>query len=61
MSIIVNVWLHAFVNLALADAEWLTECSNCFILWDRAPQYLLDRRLGGFQSQSGQSGKEKKL
>jgi hypothetical protein len=46
---------------ALGGGEWSASCPCCFTCGERAPQYSLDRRLGGPQSQSGHYKVEKNL
>jgi len=43
----VEVQLHAFLALTLGAVEWSASCPACCTLRERAPQYQLDRRLGG--------------
>jgi hypothetical protein len=43
-----EVQLHMFLNFAQHERKWL----------EKNPQYLLERRLNGSQSKSGNSGKE---
>jgi hypothetical protein len=47
-----EVCLHAFLTLALINV------SGQLYLQEKSPWYLLDRRLGRPQSQSGHGGKE---
>jgi len=58
----VEVQFHSFLTLALDVAEWSTSHPGHLTL-DKKPQYPLKRRLGGFQSESGQfrEGKKNKI
>jgi hypothetical protein len=51
-----DVYSNSFLILALVVGVWLASCQSQF-----TPQYSLDRRMGGPQSESGHSGKEKFL
>jgi len=44
----IQVYLHAFLTLALGEGEWLDSCP-----WPLYPRYPLDRRLGVPQSRYG--------
>jgi hypothetical protein len=50
----VNVYIHIFLTSALAGGEWSASRPGRFTSGDR----ILDRRLGGPQSQSGRLGEE---
>jgi len=54
----VEVYLHAFLTLALDGGEWSTSRNDRVTPGVRAP-YRLDRRLGELQSRSGSGGEEK--
>jgi hypothetical protein len=56
-----HVWIHIFLNSALVGGARSASCPCHFTSGKRAPQYPLDRRLGGPQSQSGWQGEEKIL
>jgi hypothetical protein len=51
-------WMYrcVFLTLALVGGEWSASLPDRFTLGERAPRYLLDRRVGGPQSQSGRRG-----
>jgi hypothetical protein len=51
--------LHTFLTSALDGGEWLVSMPPPLYPQDKSPQYPLDRRLGGPQSQSAY-GVEKK-
>jgi hypothetical protein len=51
--------LHAFLNSALDEGEWSASRPSRFTPKETAPQYSLERRLGGPQSQSGRGGGKK--
>jgi hypothetical protein len=55
----VEVKLYAFFTSALDGGEWSAACPGCFTPQGKNSFYLLDRRLGGSQSRSGSSGKER--
>jgi hypothetical protein len=48
-----NVQIHIFLTLALAGCEWSASRPGHFTPGERAPRYLLDRRLDGPQSRYG--------
>jgi hypothetical protein len=52
----VEVYLHAQLTLALDGGEWLASYPKHLT---HGKEYPLDSSLGGSQSQSGHSGKEK--
>jgi len=54
-----EVQFYSFLTLALDVAEWSTSYPGHLTL-DKEPQYPLNRRLGGSQSESGQLGEGKK-
>jgi len=55
----VEVRLHAFLTSELDGGEWSASRSRSLYLQGKSPRYLLDRRLGGPQGQSGYDGEEK--
>jgi hypothetical protein len=57
----VEVYLHAFLNLALDEGEWSASRPFRFTPGERAQRYPLDRRLGGLQSRSGRCGEDEKV
>jgi hypothetical protein len=54
----VDVQLHIFLTLALDGGECSVSDLSHFTPVERDPQYPLDTRLGGPQSQSGHDGEE---
>jgi hypothetical protein len=57
----VGVQTYVFLTLALVGGEWSDSRPGHFIPGERAPQYPVDRRLGGLQNRSGRLGEEKIL
>jgi hypothetical protein len=57
----VHVYIHVFLTSALVGGEWSVSHLSRFTPKERAPQYPLDRRLGGPQNWPGQHGEEKNL
>ena len=55
----VEVQFHSFLTLALDVAEWSTSHSG-HLTRDKEPQCPLNRRLSGYQSETGQIKKGKK-
>jgi len=55
-----EVQFYSFLTWALDVAEWSTSHPGHLTL-DTEPQYPLNRRLGGFQSESGQFREGKKI
>jgi hypothetical protein len=55
-----EVYLHAFLTLALNKGEWSASHPACFHLQGNRHQHPLDRRQVGPQNQSGYGDKEKR-
>jgi hypothetical protein len=55
----VDVYSHVFLTSALVGGEWSASRPCLFTPQGRIPRYLLDRKLGGPQSRSGQRGEMK--
>jgi hypothetical protein len=49
------------LTLALDRDEWFDPCPGYFTLWEGAPRYSLDRRLGKPKNESGHCGEKKSL
>jgi len=58
---VAKVQLHAFLTLALAEDGWSISCPRCSTPKGMRPQYPLNSKLDGSQSQSGCFGEEKNI
>jgi hypothetical protein len=56
-----SMYSYVFLTSALFGDEWSVSRPGRSTPWERAPRYLLDRRLGGPQIQSGRRGQHKNL
>jgi hypothetical protein len=55
----IDIQLHTVLTTSVLEGEWSASYTGCFTPQGKSPWYLVVRRLGGPQSQSGYGGKEK--